>query len=232
MFIDLNRIINEEINRFILCEGINPRAVELYNWIRDGKSVDCYGNVAFTNPKIMNDVWVIHFTDNGDDIMSSGGFTFGSNDFVDLANTADGRDYPEIKESGFDFAFLLSKPSELYARCDDAFIFKASGILCYHNGEKIRNSKPMQQFIFWCDDSDFSQFYRITKKRNRWNGKVYTDYYVLKNGNETMTHPHKEYGFDVSSFESMRDAISFVINDINGVNKNAVKRLRMQRDCD
>ncbi|MCQ2217070.1 MAG: hypothetical protein MJZ33_01125 [Paludibacteraceae bacterium] len=79
--------------------------------------------ITFTDPIIMENTWAIHFTDNRDGLANSHGFTFGTNDFIDLANTADGRDYPITTEKGFDFAFLLTSPSELYARCDDAFVF-------------------------------------------------------------------------------------------------------------
>lgn len=230
----LNTIISECIDKCLTEAsggyGVNERTIELYNFIKGGHSVDCYGDKAFANPRLIENEWVIHFTDNGDDLAAAHGFTFGTNDFIDLANTADGRDYPENPEKGFDFAFPLTSPSELYARCDDAFVFRASGILCNHLGEKTASGKPMQQFIFWCDDVNLSPYYRITHKRNRWNGRMYDDYYVKRNGSEYLNTYHEIYGFETNSFTSMRKAIQAVIDDINGESPIITKRLRMQRD--
>ena len=227
-------IVNECINSYLTEDAniqvVNDRTVELYNFIKGGRSVDSHGNKAFTNPKILEDTWVIHFTDNGDDLAASHGFTFGHNDFIDLASTADGRDYPENPEKGFDFAFLLTSPSELYSTSDDAFIFKASGILCYHQGEKTRGGKPMQQFIFWCDDTNLDTYYRITHKRGRWNGRMYDDYFVKKNGNEFLKTYNEQYGFETTCFTSMRKAIQGVIDDINGQQPTITRKLRMQKD--
>jgi hypothetical protein len=221
----VTRCLKEASGRY----GVSDRTVELYNFIKGGHSVDCYGEKAFTNPRIMENAWVIHFTDSGDDLAAAHGFTFGTNDFVDLANTADGRDYPENPEKGFDFAFLLTSPSELYAKACDAFVFRASGISCQHQGERLSNGKPMRQFIFWCDDVNLKPYYRITHKKSRWNGAVYDDYFVNKNGSECIK-TFNEYGFETDSFGSMRKAIQAVIDDINGEGPIITKRLRMQID--
>lgn len=230
---NLDKLINENIQHLLKETtrqyNVNERTIELYHFIKNGHSVDCYGQPAFTNPKILENVWVIHFTDNGDDLANSHGFTFGSNDFIDLANTADGRDYPENPEKGFDFAFLLTAPSQLYMNCDDAFIFRASGILCQHQGEHTGTGKPMQQFIFWCDDTQLQPFYRITHKKTRWNGMIYDDFYAKLNGKENLYYYNEQIDMDSTAFKSMRQAIQAVIDDINGVEHTITKKLKVQR---
>lgn len=114
--------------------------------------------------------------------------------------------------------------------CDDAFIFRASGILCQHQGEKTRIGKPMQQFIFWCDDTLLQPFYRITHKKSRWNGVIYDDFLVKRNGTELLSFYNEEYDIESHDFPTMRHAIQAVIDDINGKELVIKQKLRVQRD--
>jgi GNAT superfamily N-acetyltransferase len=88
------------------------------------------------NPKIVNNIWCLHFTDNADDVWREG-FTFGTDDMELLGLTSFRR---SVKNGKWGFAFDAANTSWRKYKGqhgglkygDSAVMFKASGVKVYH----------------------------------------------------------------------------------------------------
>lgn len=93
------------------------------------------------NPKLAKNQWLVHFTNNADDIASQG-FKYGVSDMTKLGLTTSLGEF-EKKYGGYNFAYKLSDFRRYgYVRHDrykygkEAVIFRASGLELWHHGDQ------------------------------------------------------------------------------------------------
>jgi hypothetical protein len=92
------------------------------------------------NPELIKNQWLIHFTDNANDIAKEG-FKYGIDEMEKLGLTCHLSDF-EKKYGGYNFAYTLSdfpkyaKKSGGYKYGKEAVIFNASGIKVWHYGDE------------------------------------------------------------------------------------------------
>lgn len=92
-----------------------------------------------SNPKIVKNEWLIHFTGNAN-VVACRGFNYGMDDFTRLGLTT--RYSLEQKPGGYNFAYS-AKGWEQYARGEHGFkyggeavLFRASGVQIWHAGDE------------------------------------------------------------------------------------------------
>lgn len=154
---------------------MNNRTLELYKWLKES------GQNDFVHPKLVKNIWVIHFGEISS-ILKANGFTLGEPNFEKLNST----DSYEKTEEGFDFAYRLNDITELASRAcinqgeQKAIVFKCSGILAYHQTD----SDPSNEVIFYGSDADLSNYYVLEYNKMECYGKIYREWkFSDKNGN-------------------------------------------------
>jgi len=117
------KIINDEL-------PINPSEYPAWSYFDD-------------KPTIVKNQWLIHFTDEANNIAEQG-FKYGVDDMTKLGLTTSLGEF-EKKYGGYNFAYLLSDfpkyargghRSNNYKYGDEAVIFNASGIKVWHYGDE------------------------------------------------------------------------------------------------
>ena len=115
--------------------------------------VDAPSFLYLSDPKIIRNQWLIHFTNNSSSIAKNG-FTQGVDDFSTLGLTTYMSKY-EKSHGGYNFAFVAEdnflrdvKTHDYGGNVewkygDEAVLFRASGVQAYHNGDEE------YQTIFW-----------------------------------------------------------------------------------
>lgn len=98
-----------------------------------------------------------------------------------------------------------------------------------HQGETVNDDRPMEQFIFWRDDTILKPYYRITHVKSRWNGMIYDEYTIRKNGNEYI-ETYNEYDMSTRYFKKFKDVYECIVEDIRQDGDDFNKRLTIQRD--
>jgi hypothetical protein len=92
------------------------------------------------NPELIKNQWLIHFTDNANDIAKEG-FKYGIDEMEKLGLTCHLSEF-EKKYGGYNFAYTLSdfpkyaKKSRGYKYGSEAVVFNASGIKVWHYGDE------------------------------------------------------------------------------------------------
>lgn len=95
------------------------------------------------NPTLVKNQWLIHFTDNADDIAKEG-FKFGVDDMTKLGLTTHLGEFDK-KYGGYNFAYLIHDFSRYakgnyyrgkYKYGKEAVVFNASGIKVWHYGDE------------------------------------------------------------------------------------------------
>jgi len=95
------------------------------------------------NPMLVKNQWLIHFTDNANDVASDG-FKYGVDDMTKLGLTTHLGEFDK-KYGGYNFAYLLSDfpkyatgnyRSGKYKYGKEAVVFNASGIKVWHHGDQ------------------------------------------------------------------------------------------------
>ena len=92
------------------------------------------------NPELIKNQWLIHFTDNANDIAKEG-FKYGIDEMEKLGLTCHLSEF-EKKYGGYNFAYTLSdfpkyaKKSSGYKYGKEAVVFNASGIKVWHYGDE------------------------------------------------------------------------------------------------
>ena len=149
----------EEVDMF-------DNTIELMTWLEhnDRKIYDAFGEYLYDkisngtlpiddseypawsyfsdNPQLVKNQWLIHFTDNANEIARDG-FKFGVDDMSKLGLTTHLGDFDK-KYGGYNFAYLLSDFQKYgYSRWNgdykygkDAVVFNASGIKVWHYGDE------------------------------------------------------------------------------------------------
>jgi len=146
-----------ELEGYELVEWIEKNNPKLYNafadWLYkkindfslDIPDFDYPAWAFFDSPELIKNQWLIHFTNNADNIANNG-FVYGVNDINKLGLTTHLGDF-EKKYGGYNFAFTINDYRRYYNNKfgygKEAVIFKASGIKLYHN------SDMQQQVIFY-----------------------------------------------------------------------------------
>ena len=177
-----------------ITEEINSKTNELFNWLKKS------GQKEFTNPKKINNEWVVHFG-QVDEILKAGGFTLGEPEFEKLTNT----DSYDKEEKGFDFAWKPNDITPLAQKAcvgEQAILFRTSGIVAKH----VTDTEPSNEVIFWGEDADLSEYYTFDSdhKYREWiaydKDKKPVKMYVNKWGDYTSLIPFNDFKKTVKKF--------------------------------
>lgn len=126
---------------------------------------------SLSNPRIIKNEWLIHFSDNALKIAENG-FKHGTEELEKLAYT-DAGNISNKPFEGYDFAYSIDDYANFYRRIgnkwsistrygNEAVIFRASGVKLYHEGDQE------EQVIFWGPSAkDF--IYVERDDTNEWN---------------------------------------------------------------
>ena len=125
---------------------------DVYTWLKQSNNMDEFMvrmtkdtgvfplHDAFQHPEIVADQWMIHFTNDGDDVMKHGfthGVPFGAEDLLPQTKNWD---INEVGNNSYSFAFDV-RDSDTYTQSHNsgefgygtqAIIFKANGIKFWH----------------------------------------------------------------------------------------------------
>ena len=162
--------------------------------------------------KFIKPTWLVHFSDNADDI-SENGFTQGHDDFRNLAYTTF---YGNTSGySGFNFAFRADDSRDIRAAArqekygTNAVVFWGSGVEATHYGDEE------DQVIIWGPSVDTNMIFPIHNEGGNW---------VFKNYN----YQHDVYPAVES--ENIMDVIDWVIQNYTMAKKILGKdKIRIQK---
>lgn len=150
---------NKDLEDFEITHDIYENNPYLYNqfcdWLYDKiinhtldiHSADYPAWVYYDTPQILKNTWLVHFTNNGDDIVKNG-FTKGVNEIEKLALTTHLGDFDK-KYGGYNFAYTITDFKKYaknrlgYKYGKELVIFKSSGVRLWHSGD------DENQTIFW-----------------------------------------------------------------------------------
>ena len=158
-FKEKNIIYSSKLEDFELTDYIQENDPSLYknfcNWLYnkiinhtlDIHSADYPAWVYYDSPQIVKNTWLVHFTDNADNIFKNG-FTKGVSEIEKLGLTTHLGEFDK-KYGGYNFAYTIydfkkfSKKNHGYKYGKELVIFKASGVRLNHKGDEEN------QTIFW-----------------------------------------------------------------------------------
>jgi len=117
-------------------------------------------------PKIAKPQWLVHFSDNTDDIVKNG-FTHGHRDFYGLGLTTYYTDEYRHREPGYNFALDAQSRVARQVAADgkyggDAVVFWGGGVEAYHNGDEE------DQIIFWGPGIKTDMIFPISRSQEDW----------------------------------------------------------------
>ena len=178
---------NKDLEDFEITHDIQENNPELYNQFCDWLYNKCVNHTLnihaadypawayFGNPQIIKNDWLVHFTNNADDIVKSG-FTKGVSEIEKLALTTHLGEFDK-KYGGYNFSYTIhdfkkfAKGRHSYKYGKELVIFKASGVKLYHSGDEE------YQTIFWgkeaiCINAIYNE-YGDWVVRNKLGNKLY-----------------------------------------------------------
>ena len=172
-------VINMSLDKFfsLLAEcseefqyEVRKAATEFSRWENQDGSTEAHFELM-SKRVLPNDTWLVHFSDNVDDILEEG-FTRGTDEYdIDKLGLTTYRQ-DKFKTGGYNFAFLGSDWRNLRGAIfdnhgrgkygKDCVVFQSSGVEAYHYGDDER------QIIFWGPGIKPDLIYAVYRRDDEW----------------------------------------------------------------
>jgi len=124
-------------------DGFQPKTLDAYyksftwvepSWYRADNDAPSWFHLS--NPKIVKNQWLIHFT-NDAKAVACAGFKHGVSNLEELGGATSNAIDAKRSTGKFNFAYQLSDPwQEGFKYAHEAVLFKASGVVAWHDGDQ------------------------------------------------------------------------------------------------